>query len=81
MASVNTRYGVYLSALNIIEGDIDSTEISSSLKRIREQNLMHFIPWGPQSISMVLAKRSPYVNSASRVSGLMIANHSSITSV
>ena len=81
MASVNTRYGVYLSALNIIEGDIDSTEISSSLKRIREQNLMHFIPWGPQSISMVLAKRSPYVNSTSRVSGLMIANHSGITSV
>lgn len=81
MASVNTRQGVYLSALHIIQGDVDPSEINSSLQRIREQNQMHFCPWGPNSIHVVLPKRSSYVPSSSRVSGLMIANHNGVSSV
>lgn len=81
MASVNTRQGVYLSALHIIQGEVDPSEVNSSLQRIREQNQMHFIPWGPSSIQVVLARRSPFVPSSSRVSGLMIANHNGVASV
>ena len=81
MAAVNTRKGVYLSALHVIQGDVDASEIHSSLQRIREQELARFIPWGPNSIQVVLAKRSPFVPAASRVSGLMIANHSEVGSV
>lgn len=81
MATVNTRQGVYLSALHIIQGDVDPSEVNSSLQRIREQNQMHFIPWGPNSIQVVLAQRSPYISATSRVSGLMIANHNGVSSV
>lgn len=81
MAAVNTRKGVYLSALHVIQGEVDASEIHSSLQRIREQELARFIPWGPNSIQVVLAKRSPFVPAASRVSGLMIANHSEVGSV
>ena len=81
MATVNTRTGVYLGALHIIQGEVDPSEVHSSLQRIQEQDLTHFIPWGPNSIQVVLAKRSSFVPSTSRVSGLMIANHSSVRSV
>lgn len=49
-----------------------------SLLRIRERNLASFIPWGPASIQVALTKQSPYVKTSHRVSGLMLANHTSI---
>lgn len=49
--------------------------------RIRERRLAQFIPWGPASIQVALSKKSPYVQTPHRVSGLMLANHTSITSV
>ena len=36
------------------------------------------IEWGPSSIQVVLSKKSPYVKNTHKVSGLMIANHTSI---
>lgn len=52
-----------------------------SLQRIRERKLANFIPWGPASIQVALSRKSPYLPSAHRVSGLMMANHTSISSV
>lgn len=75
------RKGCYLSILNIIQGDVDPTQVHKSLHRIRERRMANFIPWGPASIQVVLSKKSPYVQSSHRVSGLMMANHSSITTV
>lgn len=49
-----------------------------SLQRIRERRLATFIPWGPASIQVALSRKSPYVKTAHRVSGLMLANHTSI---
>ena len=49
-----------------------------SLQRIRERQLCSFIPWGPASIQVALSRKSPYVHSPHRVSGLMLANHTSI---
>ncbi|XP_015374624.1 PREDICTED: tubulin gamma-1 chain-like [Diuraphis noxia] len=69
----------YLSILNIIQGDVDPTQVYKSLQRIRERKTVNFINWGPSSIQVALSKKSPYVPTAHRVSGLMLANHTSIS--
>lgn len=68
----------YISILNIIQGDVDPTQLHQSLMRIRERKLANFIDWGPASIQVALSRKSPFVRSAHRVSGLMLANHTSI---
>merc|ERR1711994_1209875 len=71
----------YISILNIIQGEVDPTQVHKSLQRIRERKLTRFIPWGPASIQVALSRKSPYVPSTHRVSGLMLANHTSIASL
>ncbi len=78
MVSANTRKGCYISLLNIIQGEVDPTQVHKALQRIRERKLVNFIPWGPASIQVALSRKSPYVESANKVSGLMIANHTSV---
>lgn len=72
------KKGLYISILNIIQGDVDPTQVHKALQRIRERKLANFIPWGPSSIQVALSKKSPYVESSHKVSGLMLANHTSI---
>jgi len=81
MVSASTRKGAYISILNIIQGEVDATQIHKSLQRIRERKLANFISWGPASIQVALSKKSPYVETANKVSGLMLANHTSIYSL
>merc|ERR1719429_284347 len=71
----------YISILNIIQGEVDPTQVHKSLQRIRERKLANFIPWGPASIQVALSRKSPYVNTSHRVSGLMMANHTSISTL
>jgi len=71
----------YISILNIIQGEVDPTQVHKSLQRIRERKLATFIPWGPASIQVALSRKSPYVSTSHRVSGLMLANHTSISSL
>ncbi|VDD76891.1 unnamed protein product [Mesocestoides corti] len=71
----------YIAILNIIQGEVDPAEVHKSLQRIRERHLVKFIPWSPSSIQVALSRRSPYVQAAHKVSGLMLANHTSISSV
>ena len=78
MVSTTTRKGCYISILNIIQGAVDPTQVHKALQRIRERKLVNFIPWGPASIQVALSRKSPYVESANKVSGLMIANHTSM---
>ncbi|EDO33352.1 predicted protein [Nematostella vectensis] len=75
------RNHCYISILNIIQGEVDPTQVHKSLQRIRERKLAEFIPWGPASIQVALSRKSPYVQTAHRVSGLMLANHTSISTV
>lgn len=91
--------GRYISILNIIQGDVDPTQVHKSLQRIRERKQASFIPWGPASIQVrarelapvdhpamtvplsaqvALSRKSPYVETPHKVSGLMMANHTSI---
>jgi len=78
MVNVPIRRGCYLSILNIIQGEVDPTQVHKSLQRIRERKLANFIPWGPASIQVALSRKSPYVQTDHRVSGLMMANHTSM---
>merc|ERR1712072_106945 len=78
MVSCPTRKGCYISILNIIQGEVDPTQVHKSLQRIRERKLATFIPWGPASIQVALSKQSPYVEQTHKVSGLMLANHTAI---
>ena len=64
--------------MNIIQGAVDPTQVYKALQRIRERKLVDFIPWGPASIQVALSRKSPYVESAHKVSGLMLANHTSM---
>lgn len=43
--------------------------------------MAHFIDWGPASIQVALSKKSPYIETSHKVSGLMIANNTSIHQV
>lgn len=73
----------YISILNIISSSasesIDPSEVHKSLLRVRERHLAPFIPWGPASIQVSLTKRSPYITSNHKVSGLMLANHTGMS--
>jgi tubulin gamma len=83
MVSTNVRAkeydrSKYISILNIIQGDVDPSQLHQSLMRIRERRLANFIEWGPASIQVALSRKSPYIKSSHRVSGLMLANHTSV---
>lgn len=78
MVGMSMRRGLYISIVNIIQGEVDPSQVHRSLRNIRDQRTAEFIPWGPASIQVALSKRSPYVQSSSRVSGLMLANHTGI---
>ena len=62
-------------------------QVHKSLLRIRERNLASFIPWGPASIQVALTRTSPYLHPPyttrvpPRVSGLMLANHTGISTL
>lgn len=71
----------FISILNIIQGEVDPTQVHKSLQRIRERKLTPFIPWGPASIQVALSRKPPHIQSAHRVSGLMLANHTGISSL
>ncbi|ANB15514.1 gamma-tubulin [Sugiyamaella lignohabitans] len=84
VSTAQSKTSCYISLLNIIQGEVDPTDIHKSLLRIRERNLANFLPSSPASLQISLARRSPYTTttlSNSRISGLMLANHTSITSL
>ncbi|KAK7539243.1 Tubulin/FtsZ, GTPase domain-containing protein [Phyllosticta citricarpa] len=82
MVSINpSKSSCFISILNIIQGEADPSDVHKSLLRIRERRLATFIPWGPASIQVALTRKSPYVQSSHRVSGLMLANHTGVATL
>ena len=61
-----------VSILNIIQGEADPTDVHKSLLRIRERRM---------AIQAALTKKSPYLQNTYRVSGLMLANHTSVATL
>jgi tubulin gamma len=86
MVSANTKSGCYISSLNIIQGmNVDPVSIHRAIQRIRERELMKFIPWGPASIQVAAINtntRTPNDgvsnHSTAAVTGFMLANHTSM---
>lgn len=70
--------GKHIALLHIIQGELDPSQVHKSLAAIRERQSVRFIDWAPASIQVALARASPYVATPHRVSGLMLANHTSI---
>lgn len=81
VSTTPSKKSCYISILNIITGEADPTDVHKSLLRIRERHLATFIPWGPASIQVALTRKSPYVHTSHRVSGLMLANHTGIATL
>ncbi|KAG8881209.1 gamma-tubulin [Tulasnella sp. 331] len=81
VSTAPSKSSCYISILNIIQGDVDPTDVHQSLLRIRERQMANFIPWGPASIQVAITRKSPYVAANHRVSGLMLANHTSMASL
>merc|ERR1712060_785220 len=78
-ASMDKKFNhCYISILNIIQGEVDPTQVHKSLQRIRERKLAKFIKWGPASIQVALSRQSPYIQYPHKVNGLMMANHTAI---
>ena len=78
MVSTDMTKGMYVSILNILQGEIDPSEIHTALRQVRENKKLRFIPWGPASLQLALSRKSPYVEMPNRVSGLMLANHTNV---
>ncbi|KNH07418.1 gamma-tubulin [Perkinsela sp. CCAP 1560/4] len=72
--------GCYIGALAILQGDVDPYEMHHALSRIRPK-LPQFAPWSARTIQLLLAQSNPHVQQSNRVSGLMMANQTSIASV
>ena len=49
-----------------------SMVMNEALQRIRERKLVTFIPWGPASIQVALSRKSPYLESANKVSSVAV---------
>jgi len=83
VSTIPSSSSCYISCLHIIQGDVDPTDVHQSLLRIRERQLATFISWGPASIQVAHARKSVYnaAKSSHRVSGLMLANHTSMGSL
>ncbi|CEQ40787.1 SPOSA6832_02427 [Sporobolomyces salmonicolor] len=62
----DAKSACYISVMNVIQGDVDPTDVHKSLVRIRERSLASFIPWGPASIQVALTKQSPYLKYRNR---------------
>lgn len=73
--------GKFMSLLNIIQGDVEPTQVHKALQRIKERKMVNFIDWCPVNLQVAISRGSPFVPSTSRVSGLMLANHTSVRDI
>ncbi len=62
----------YISILNIIQGEVDPTQVHKSLQRIRERKLAQFIPWGPASIQVPNTHLSLYIHNYVAFDGIYV---------
>lgn len=51
------------------------------MQRIKERQLATFVPWSPAEFNLTLGHNSSHVGNSSRVNGLLLANHTSVSGV
>lgn len=76
-----SRRSAYLSIWGVIRGDVDSLDLHKSMQRVKERQLANFVPWGPAEFNMTVGRNAAHLDSATRVNGLMLANHTSVSSL
>ncbi|KAH0573652.1 Gamma tubulin [Spironucleus salmonicida] len=76
-----SRDGTYISLLNLLQGQLDSTQLHRSVTRLQERRSVRFSPWAPSNIQLAVSKRSPLIAEQSKVSGLLISNHTSVREI
>eukprot|EP01053_Blabericola_migrator_P009200 Blabericola_migrator_1__9199@NODE_492_length_8066_cov_115_569946_g377_i0_p3_GENE_NODE_492_length_8066_cov_115_569946_g377_i0NODE_492_length_8066_cov_115_569946_g377_i0_p3_ORF_typecomplete_len453_score86_03Tubulin/PF00091_25/8_7e69Tubulin_C/PF03953_17/1_3e28Misat_Tub_SegII/PF10644_9/1_4e06Tubulin_3/PF14881_6/3_4e06Tubulin_2/PF13809_6/0_0012Hrs_helical/PF12210_8/1_5e04Hrs_helical/PF12210_8/0_0034TrmB/PF01978_19/0_24TrmB/PF01978_19/2e03_NODE_492_length_8066_cov_115_569946_g377_i059667324 len=81
MVTIPQKGGMYVSLLNIIRGQPDPSQVRQALQRVREKKLAEFINWGPASLQVSIAKHSSYTHTKNKLSGLLLANHTSVMSL
>ena len=74
LVSTPPRTGAYLSMLSVLQGDVSAGDLFDSVERLHPK-LPAFAPWCMRDLQVAVARKSPHVEQRSRVSGLMIANH------
>lgn len=74
-----SKKSAYLSIWSLVRGEIDSLDLHKSMQRIKERQLATFVPWSPAEFNLTLGHNSSHVGNSSRVNGLLLANHTSVS--
>lgn len=68
--------------MTIVQGDVGAKDVHKAILKLKEKNTMQFAPWKPSSMQINVARRSPCLEDGDtqggRISGLMLANHTSV---
>ncbi|KAK0416722.1 hypothetical protein QR680_012648 [Steinernema hermaphroditum] len=70
-----------LACLAIIQGSFDMRDVNAALERISERNSTRFPEWMPGSVEVTSTMKSPYAKNTHRISGLLLANHTSASTM
>jgi len=46
--------GKFISVLNIVQGDVEPTQVHKALQRIKERKLVNFIDWSPVNLQVCI---------------------------
>ncbi|AGO11845.1 AaceriADR076Cp [[Ashbya] aceris (nom. inval.)] len=81
MVTRETDTPVYLAIYDALQGSVEQSDVTRAI--LKTQQRIKFAPWSPTSLHVNLGRKSPYNSSANSdyVSGMMLANTSSIVSV
>ncbi|XP_037950225.1 tubulin gamma-1 chain-like [Teleopsis dalmanni] len=67
--------------LNIIQGEVNPLDLNKCLQRMREREMVKFIEWAPAGLEIAFARNSSFIHNDHKVSGLLMANNTCISSV
>lgn len=81
MVTFPPKGGLYVALLNIIRGQPEPSQVRVALEKVKSKGLAQFICWGPASIQVSIASQSSYTQTKNKLSGLLLANHTSVASV
>eukprot|EP01129_Flabellula_baltica_P010229 TRINITY_DN42_c1_g1_i1.p1 TRINITY_DN42_c1_g1~~TRINITY_DN42_c1_g1_i1.p1 ORF type:complete len:465 (-),score=95.62 TRINITY_DN42_c1_g1_i1:12-1355(-) len=86
MCKVDPRKGKYMACCLMYRGDVNSSEVSNSLKDLRKSSLVQFVEWSPAGFKCGINDRAPTVSTGSDLatadrSVCLIANTTAIGDV
>ncbi|TKR77655.1 hypothetical protein L596_018585 [Steinernema carpocapsae] len=70
-----------LACLAVIQGSFDMRDVNAALERVSERNSTRFAPWMNGTVEVTSTMKSPYAKASHRISGLLLANHTSVSTM